>query len=435
MESQNSVPCNNDEPVILTNSGHPITRKDIDADALKILYRLDRQGFIACLCGGAVRDLMLGKKPKDFDIVTDARPGQIKKRFANVYVIGRRFRLAHVHFEGGKVIEVATFRKDVKPVKGRAFAAEADPQTKPGAPTAAPAAVEEAGAEAAPDPKDIYGTPREDAFRRDITINALLYDFATDSIIDYVGGLEDLARRKIRIIGDPEERLAEDPVRVWRAIRHAARLGFDIEETTERAIRSHGHLLAASPGSRLYEEFNKDLAYETRPVIEALRKRGILRHILGRVGEDYEADAGLFRRLEAHLDIIDRTSSATFQLSLEEMYALFFWPWMEPLFADATGDMTKILADAFVNARTQMIVPKNLRADVIQITIIVGAMRRALRTGRMRWALKRRTHYAQASKMCFMIEKGRPPEGEESFESLLQAAFPSALRPRRRRVG
>jgi tRNA nucleotidyltransferase/poly(A) polymerase len=133
MESQNSVPCNNDEPVILTNSGHPITRKDIDADALKILYRLDRQGFIACLCGGAVRDLMLGKKPKDFDIVTDARPGQIKKRFANVYVIGRRFRLAHVHFEGGKVIEVATFRKDVKPVKGRAFAAEADPQTKPGA--------------------------------------------------------------------------------------------------------------------------------------------------------------------------------------------------------------------------------------------------------------------------------------------------------------
>ncbi|MGA2587522.1 MAG: CCA tRNA nucleotidyltransferase [Candidatus Aminicenantales bacterium] len=410
MESQNSVPCNNDEPVILTNSGHPITRKAIDADALKILYRLDRLGFIACLCGGAVRDLMLRKKPKDFDIVTDARPGQIKKRFANVYIIGRRFRLAHVHFEGGKIIEVATFRKDLKPV-------------------------EEAGAEAAPDPKDIYGTPREDAFRRDITINALLYDFATDSIIDYVGGLEDLARRMIRIIGDPEERLAEDPVRVWRAIRHAARLGFDIEETTERAIQSHGHLLAACPGSRLYEEFNKDLAYETRPVIEALRNRGILRHILGRVGEDYEADAGLFCRLETLLDIIDRTSSATFHLSLEEMYALFFWPWMEPLFADATGDMTKILADAFVNARTQMIVPKNLRANVIQIMIIVGGMRRALCTGHMRWALKRRTHYAQASKMCFMIEKGRPPEGEESFESLLQAAFPSALRPRRRRGG
>jgi poly(A) polymerase len=410
MESQNSVPCKNDDPVILTNSGHPITRKNIDADALKILYRLDRLGFIACLCGGAVRDLMLEKKPKDFDIVTDARPGQIKKRFANVYIIGRRFRLAHVHFEGGKIIEVATFRKDLKPV-------------------------EEAGAEAAPDPKDIYGTPREDAFRRDITINALLYDFATDSIIDYVGGLEDLARRMIRIIGDPEERLAEDPVRVWRAIRHAARLGFDIEETTERAIQSHGHLLAACPGSRLYEEFNKDLAYETRPVIEALRNRGILRHILGRVGEDYEADAGLFRRLETLLDIIDRTSSATFHLSLEEMYALFFWPWMEPLFADATGDMTKILADAFVNARTQMIVPKNLRANVIQIMIIVGGMRRALCTGHMRWALKRRTHYAQASKMCFMIEKGRPPEGEESFESLLQAAFPSALRPRRRRGG
>jgi poly(A) polymerase len=478
MESQNSVPCKNDEPIILANSGHPITRKDIDADALKILYRLDRLGFIACLCGGAVRDLMLGKKPKDFDIVTDARPGQIKKRFANVYVIGRRFRLAHVHFEGGKIIEVATFRKDLKAVKERAFAAEmdpqalpeapagvlarsllntrastaeadpqakpgaltrdvktrlstaeVDPQARPGAPAAAPAA------EAAPDPKDIYGTPREDAFRRDITINALLYDFATDSIIDYVGGLEDLARRKVRIIGDPEERLAEDPVRVWRAIRHAARLGFDIEETTERAIRSHGHLLAACPGSRLYEEFNKDLAYETRPVIEALWKRGILRHILGRVGEDYEADAGLFHRLETFLDIIDRTSSAAFHLSLEEMYALFFWPWMEPLFADTAEDMTKILADAFVNARTEMIVPKNLRANVIQIMIIVGAMRRALCTGHMRWALKRRAHYAQASKMCFMIEKGRPAEGEESFESLLRTAYPSAWRPRKRRGG
>ncbi len=147
--------------------------------------------------------MMLGKHPKDFDVVTDARPGQIKKRFRNVYVIGRRFRLAHIHFADGKIIEVSTFRSEAEPS-------------------------EESDSEGVAEPKSVYGTPREDAFRRDITINALYYDPVTFSVIDYVGGLEDLARRKARVIGDPAERFTEDPVRIWRVIRHAARLGFDI---------------------------------------------------------------------------------------------------------------------------------------------------------------------------------------------------------------
>jgi poly(A) polymerase len=404
MDVRNPSSARPDEPIILERSGHPISRRNIDPDVLNILYRLHRQGFIAYLCGGAVRDMMLGKSPKDFDIVTDARPGQIRKRFTNVYVIGRRFRLAHIHFKNGKVIEVATFRRD-------------------------PDLGEEADQEAAVDPRKAYGTPGEDAFRRDITINALFYDAVTWSVIDYVGGLEDLARRRVRVIGDPAARFTEDPVRIWRALRHAARLGFVIEEATERAIHSHRHLLATCPGSRFYEELNKDLAYETRPVFEALRKYGLLKYILGQAGEDYEADPGLFSRLSSLLDIEDRAKSGGFHLSQEEMYSLVFWPWMEPMFAGPPRDMSKILKDAFVTAQMRATIPRILRANVIQILIIVRSMIRALRTGRMRWSLKRSAHFEQASRLFFLIEKGRPPEQGESFESLFRQAFPSESTP------
>jgi poly(A) polymerase len=415
MPDHNDTSRRADEPVILERGQHPISQGDIDPDALKILYRLDRLGFIACLCGGAVRDLMLGKRPKDFDIVTDARPGQIKKRFGNVYVIGRRFRLAHIHFGGGKIIEVATFRKDPGP--GEENAPETDH-----------------------DPKNAYGTPREDAFRRDISINALLYDAASASVVDYVGGLEDLSRRKVRVIGDPAERFTEDPVRVWRVIRHAARLGFDIDEATAMAVRSHGHLLAASAGSRLYEELNKDLAYETRPVIQELRRFGVLKHFLGRLGEDLETDAGLFARLDALLAVVDGAKAAKCELSSDETYALLLWPWFQPLFEGQEEDMHPVLIKALENARLALTVPRIVRANAVQTLIIVESMLKALRTGRMLWSLQRRAHYAQASRLAFLIEKGRAPQAGESFEGLFRSAFPSAAvgskrkRRRRRRI-
>ena len=401
-----------DEPVILKRSEHPVSRRNIDPDALKILYRLHRLGFTAYLTGGAVRDMMLGKRPKDFDIVTDARPGQIKKRFRDVYIIGRRFRLAHIHFRGEKVIEVATFRKT--PDLGD----QDTPEDKTG-------------------PKDIYGTPREDAFRRDITINALFYDAVTTSVIDYVGGLEDLNQRRIRVIGDPGERFREDPVRIWRVVRYAARAGFDIEEATERELASHRHLLTNCSGARFYEEFNKDLIYrETRPVIEALRKYGIFGHILGRAGEDYETDPVKFSRLCSFLDIEDRAKSKGFEPCLEEMYALFFWPWLESAFAGAYGDMHVILKKAFVDAQMKLILPRNLRVHIIEIMIISAKMIQALSTGHMRWSMRGRSQYGLASRLCFLIEKGRAPGNGESFESLFREAFPSGAPPgekRRRR--
>ena len=385
MDDPQTAPDLPAQPVIVTKPGHPISRQDVDPDALKIIYRLHRLGFTAYLTGGAVRDLMLGRPAKDFDVVTDARPGQIKKRFARAFIIGRRFRLTHVHFHGGKYIEVATFRR-ISDQAARETPAEESASVHP------------------------YGTPEEDAFRRDITINALYYDPIDDAVIDYVGGLEDIARRTVRVIGNPAERFTEDPVRIWRVLRYAARLGFSVEEAVEREIPGHAHLIAAASGARLYEELNKDLAYETRPVMETLRKNGILKHIMGKAGEAYEADPELFSRLTSLLDMADRARAEGVQFTIEEMYSLLFWPWVQPLLQASEVDYHKVLSDAFRDAVMRVNIPRNLRADSSQIMIIVAAMDRALRTGRMRWSLARRPHFAPAERLFFVIFKGRLPE-------------------------
>ena len=411
-------------PLRLQRGEHPISRRDIDPDVLKIINRLHQQGFTAYLVGGAVRDLLLGRQPKDFDVVTDARPGQIKKRFRNAFLIGRRFRLAHVHFSEGKIIEVATFRRD--PELGRTPPDTTEPEH----------ASDEEGTSAPPrqahDHPNIYGTPAEDAFRRDTTINALFYDTITSTIIDYVGGLEDMARKKVRIIGNPAERLTEDPVRIWRVIRQAARLRFDIEETTEQAIPGLGHLVGGCAPSRLFEELNKEMAGESRPVFEALGRNGILRFILGKVGQDFETESAVFSRVLNLLEAKDAAAGQAF--TPEELYSLLFWPWVEPLFAEPQGDMHAILKEALTGARIQAQLPKALQAGIIQTLIIIGSMTRALRTGRMRWSLKERPHYEQASRLTFLIDKGHLPEAHESFVSLFHSAFPgSSTKPRRRR--
>src|SRR5213078_1232161 len=218
---------------IIPRADHSLSRRDIDPDALKVLYRLRQSDHVAYLVGGSVRDLLLGRRPKDFDIGTSAHPAQVKKLFRNCWIIGRRFRLAHVKF-GQKVIEVATFRRQLAP--GEEVVAEGVP---------------------APDPTtaegrhlihhdNTFGTPEEDAFRRDFTINALAYDIATFSIIDYVGGLDDLRSGVVRSIGDPAIRLREDPVRMLRAVALAARLNFTIDPPVVDAISTHRHEISHS---------------------------------------------------------------------------------------------------------------------------------------------------------------------------------------------
>src|SRR5687768_691165 len=246
------------EPVIVPRAEHPISRRDIDADALKVLYRLHESGYVAYLVGGSVRDLLLSRRPKDFDIGTSAHPYQIKKLFRNCWIIGRRFRLAHVRF-GLKTIEVATFRKNI-PAGTEAESAFARPDAGELRRDLAEAAVGREGAPAEPHRHDnTFGTPEEDAFRRDFTINALFYDIGTYSIIDYVGGLQDLKDGLIRCIGDPNERFKEDPVRMLRAVVMASRLGFRLDQPVIRAIDRHRSLLGTSSPARLIEEYYKIL--------------------------------------------------------------------------------------------------------------------------------------------------------------------------------
>ena len=263
------------EPTIVPRAAHAISRRAIDPDALKVLYRLHENGYIAYLVGGSVRDLLLDRRPKDFDIGTSAQPHQIKKLFRNCWIIGRRFRLAHVKF-GTKTIEVATFRRQVPAADVDAEAADTAPEVTEdnrGNLTAA-----------RPDRliqrDNAYGTPEEDAFRRDFTVNALFYDIATFSIIDYVGGLADLDARVIRSIGNPDVRFLEDPVRMLRAVVLAARLEFTIDAPILESIARHKHEIARSAAARLVEEYYKILrSGHAEVAFKQLRATGLLKAI------------------------------------------------------------------------------------------------------------------------------------------------------------
>jgi poly(A) polymerase len=251
------------EPTIVPRSAHTISRRDIDPSALKVLYRLHEHHFVAYLVGGSVRDLLLNRRPKDFDIGTSAHPQQVKKLFRNCWIIGRRFRLAHVKF-GPMTIEVATFRRQVDTT-------DVTPEIEAAAEPAIAAEPRDTtddnrGNRADPRPHDrliyrdnTYGTPEEDAFRRDFTVNALFYDIGTFSIIDYVGGLADLRAGLIRCIGDPDVRFLEDPVRMLRAVVLGARLQFTIDAPILDAIAVHRHEIARSAPARLVEEYYKIL--------------------------------------------------------------------------------------------------------------------------------------------------------------------------------
>ena len=216
---------------IIPRSEHAISRSNINPNALKVLYRLKGAGFAAYLVGGGVRDMLLGREPKDFDVATNALPEEVKKLFRNCLLIGRRFRLAHVRFERD-VIEVATFR------------AQGDGDSE-----------DEARTETGRILRDnVYGTVEEDAWRRDFTINALYYNIEDFSVVDFVGGMKDLQAGVLRMIGDPIQRFREDPVRMLRAVRFAAKLGFRIHRDTEAAIFELGHLLEEIPPARLFDE-------------------------------------------------------------------------------------------------------------------------------------------------------------------------------------
>lgn len=237
-------------PRIVPREQHPISRRQFPPNVLHVLYQLHRRGYLAYLVGGGVRDLLLDRKPKDMDIVTDATPEEVRRVFRNCRLIGRRFRLAHVHF-GEEIVEVATFRcsaADVEEDNGMVT----HPGEDPGALHRREGIVRTEDGLILRD--NLFGTPEQDAWRRDFTVNALYYNIADYSIIDWVGGLEDLENRLIRSIGDPDERFTEDPVRMIRAIRFAAMLDLDIEANTYRALLDQREGILRASSDRMYEE-------------------------------------------------------------------------------------------------------------------------------------------------------------------------------------
>ncbi len=315
-----------DKLAIIPRTKHNISRKSISEAALKVLYRLSNSGFRACLVGGGVRDLLLGLQPKDFDVATDATPEQLRSLFKNSRIIGRRFRLVHIRF-GREIIEVATFRSH----------SSDSPKT-------------ELNTEGRILRDNTFGEIEDDAIRRDFTANALYYDIANFSILDYTHGLEDIETRTLRLIGDAETRYQEDPVRMLRAIRFAAKLDFEIEKDAAEAIYQCGQLLADIPPARLFDETVKlfHSGNATR-VLELLRHYNLLQYLFPALDEIlcHEPDEAMLDFVDQGLVNTDIRINNNQHVSPAFLFAILLWPAVHKQAMDLQSDKLKIVTALF----------------------------------------------------------------------------------------
>lgn len=380
------------QPTIIPRSEHGISRKWISPNAVRVLYRLKEQGYLSYLVGGGVRDLLLGREPKDFDIATDAKPNEVKKAFRNCRLIGRRFRLAHIHFHD-EIVEVATFRSNVmEEPEAPTVTISERPQREPlapesaissGTPSGPPGSDNQSPPPAKPRPPrmlrtedgmilrdNVFGTPEEDALRRDFTVNALFYNIADFSVIDYVGGIQDLRRGLIRIIGDPVVRFTEDPVRMVRAVRFAAMLGFEIEEETYRALLALRDKVALASPSRMYEEVLKlFLLGEGERTYQLLRATGLFGVIFPRLNEwvDVEADGFPHTWIGKALEWVDTYVQAGRTVQPHILFGLMFGQYIEEKTnelmkagAPALDAVTKAVADVFAEQTQRVMIPRKV---------------------------------------------------------------------------
>jgi poly(A) polymerase len=303
---ETATPADVVDGVVIERSDHPISRRSVPENVLKVLYRLHRSGYRAYLCGGSVRDLLMGGTPKDFDVVTDAHPSEVRRLFRNSRIIGRRFRLVHIIFQD-QVVEVATFRRE----PDRAVQAPDD----------------ESEENLLITDDNTFGSPLQDARRRDFTINSLFYNIADFSVIDYTGGIEDLGEGRVRVIGDPDLRFREDPVRMMRAIEFASRLGFEIESGTyEGILRHRNDILKASP-PRVSEEILELLRRGwSRGAIRLMVDTGLLAPLLPEIYNSIRGDrAPYFWKM---LEVLDRTVQAGRKVSDAVSLSVLMLPWV-----------------------------------------------------------------------------------------------------------
>jgi len=399
--------------LVIARAQHILSRKMIDEEPLKVLYRLYHHGFMAYLVGGSVRDLLLGRVPKDFDVATNAHPHEVTGLFRNSRIIGRRFRLVHVFFKGRKIVEVSTFRSRSE---------YEEKQTENGEIIRT----------------DSFGTPEEDALRRDITINGLFYNIGDFSIIDHVGGMTDLEKGIIRTIGDPDERYQQDPVRMIRVIRHAGRTGFSIEDQTYQAIIQRRDEIKKCSSSRVRDEFLRDLREGTaRSSLDLMLRTGLLFSIF----PDLDRALGnrnpfKIREIQFFLSsfrLVDQLVGMNKEFPESIHVALLLSPLIRSIMPDHLflGEKER---NSYHAQTVRFIVhqvlspytfPGNMKEGASQILIAQSGLRKLVNRGSIPKRLRGKKHFQDAV-LFFGIEA--EARGER-VPSLLQTAVPVDLLP------
>ncbi len=383
--------------VVLSRPEHTISRDNIDDHALKVLYRLHKAGYHACLVGGAVRDLLLGITPKDFDVATDATPEQVNQLFRNCRLIGRRFRLAHIHF-GRQIIEVATYRANhdftlsgiqdgIQDKHGRIVR------------------------------DNVFGELADDVWRRDFTVNALYYDISDFSVIDFVGGYEDIKNQKLRLIGDAKTRYREDPVRMLRALRFSAKLGFDIDETSKLPIYELGPLLKDIPAARLYEEVLKlfHSGYAVRS-FELLLEFDLLQYLFPEADKSIKQDDNVKNMLFIAMKSTDNRIKNDMRVTPAFLLAALLW--------QSVNSRTKEIVDSGIpySVAIQKAATKILGKQSASVSI----PKRFTSTMRDIWGLQTRFHYRAGKRALSVLHHEKFRAGYDFLCIRAQATEDSA---------
>lgn len=405
MDLPQGVPANVPTPRVVP---FPISERRIDPDAAKVVRRLTRYGYQAFLVGGCVRDLLLGRTPKDFDVATSARPNDVKALFRNCRIIGRRFRLAHILFGGSKVIEVATFRRDPNLEIETSEWTEEEGDGAPGASARVQTRAKSRDEDLLIVRDNVFGDPHEDAVRRDFTMNALFYDLDRQEIVDYVGGLDEIERRVIRTIGEPDVRFREDPVRILRAIKFAARLDLGIEPDVYDAMIVHREDLLRAARPRLLEELFRLLrGGAARRSFWIAWETGVLSVLLPELSSYLDDDAKFRTRLWKRLALVDARVASGMSIPDPVLFATLL---QEPVEEAIEGERDALIAvgDALNETIERLAVPRRL---VDRLRSVLAAQKR-LRAGKV-GSLGRRDFFSDAAYAYGLDAEARGTDPDE----------------------